>query len=358
MKKTKLWWLLLIIPVLLFLGLPLANGEPVPNQTPQATSEPIPYQTPQARWEPIHSIELVGGIPAWWQIKSNDAYVYTTIGNQLQVLDITGSQEITQIGKYISKYSFIRIAVTKDLAFMTSVQRGLIVLDISDPSLPVLIATYPAEEHRKYSDIIIKDNIAFVQDSTDIDREKGINAATIQILDISEPSNINFITSIQDGGKPYALFGDHLYTSGYHSDDDYLSRWLNIYDISDIHNPILVSYTYSFGSVSFAARQGNYLYISSSNGLVIVDISNPIQPIQVGNYDYWVGEFVLDGDYLYYVNIGGVGVIDITNPKRPNLIADNDVIDSFPTGISLCNGYVCIGNRLEGKLYIFDTWDN
>lgn len=354
-KKTKLWLLLLIIPVLLVLGRSLAIRIPTPDQTRQSTSQPSLFQTSAPTWEPIHYIEL-GRNFGQWIIKSNDNYVYIIFNKQFRVLDNTHYQEIKVASVYYGDYIFADFAVEHELVFLTSVRRGLIVIELSDPSFPTQISVYPSEGSRKYSDILIENNIAFVNDYTDIDPEDLRKGVLTQILDISDPSNIKFVASIQDAGHPFAVFGDYLYTSGRHTEDDYLHSWLNIYNIADINNPELVFYTNDFGSVYFAARRGSYLFISSSNDFVIVDISDPILPIEVSTLNLGVEGITLDGDYLYYTNIYGVGVVDISNLERPKLIASNNDLLKYSTGISMCQGYVCAGSSSPGDLYIFETW--
>ncbi|MBC7116446.1 MAG: hypothetical protein H5T93_05375, partial [Pseudothermotoga sp.] len=71
---------------------------------------------------------------------------------------------------------------------------------------------------------------------------------------------------------------------------------------------------------------GDYAYVADDRyGLVIVDISDPANPQQVGRLDTggWAEDVVISGDYAYVANWGnGLVIVDISNPNMPQLVAD------------------------------------
>jgi hypothetical protein len=118
------------------------------------------------------------------------------------------------------------------------------------------------------------------------------------------------------------------------------SDGLEIIDISDPTNPIIkgrwnyniTSGLVTSGSVYSVQVIGNYAYAASSRGLEIIDISNPTAPTLKGNYNdsVWnVSGFgrrvqVLN-DYAYMAaGDSGLQIIDISNPSNPTLKGNYD----------------------------------
>ena len=68
---------------------------------------------------------------------------------------------------------------------------------------------------------------------------------------------------------------------------------------------------------------GNYAYVADdSNGLVIVDVTNPASPTLKGNYytaGYSMGVAVA-GNYAYVADYSnGLVIVDVSNPAAPTL---------------------------------------
>ena len=60
---------------------------------------------------------------------------------------------------------------------------------------------------------------------------------------------------------------------------------LRILDISDPVNPAEVGFVYLWSQINVTCVQGNFAYIANSkNGLCIVDVSDPTAPFEVGNF--------------------------------------------------------------------------
>jgi hypothetical protein len=65
---------------------------------------------------------------------------------------------------------------------------------------------------------------------------------------------------------------------------------------------------------------GNYAYVAAIGMFFIIDISNPISPIQVGYYDAlgWAEDVYVKDNYAYIANREkGLKIIDVSNPALP-----------------------------------------
>lgn len=112
-------------------------------------------------------------------------------------------------------------------------------------------------------------------------------------------------------------------------------EYLKILDISNPLSPVeLASYLTGFGqgitSAIALSADNKTLYVGSWGdyvGLRIIDVSNPASPITIGSYTsnkLGVSDIVLSNDeQTAYLSSGiGVTILDISNPKMPRLMAE------------------------------------
>lgn len=103
---------------------------------------------------------------------------------------------------------------------------------------------------------------------------------------------------------------------------------LLIYDISNPLNPSLISTFNNSTRYTDIALAGPLLYLAAgSDGMVVVDVSDPQNPVQIGAVDtpgYSVG-IKLQSEIAYIADASGIHAIDIHDPKAPVIIG------TFPT---------------------------
>lgn len=298
-----------------------------------------------AKWEPINFVDMCYDFGQRHMITRDDV-IYHVHSNELAILNTTDPSNITVVKQYINDVKIMGIALFQDYALLTNLSSGLEVLDISNLESPKQIAEYPQGREISYTEILVEGNLAFVS---------VVTPRSLLILDIAAPNKIRAISRLSIDGEPFALKDGYLYTGGRHVRNRNLYDSLNIFDISDINNPELVFFADTFGEVRYAAIQDNYLYLSTTDTLTVLDISDPTNPIEVGNLNLLISELLPSGDYLYYFFVtGGVGVVDISDPTKPKKVALNDEV--APTELSVSDGYVYFADNLNRRLYVFDEW--
>ena len=158
-----------------------------------------------------------------------------------------------------------------NLAFVVSYDEELIVFDLSDPSDPVLLSTYPAGflHHAK---VALKDTLAFLS-------VYGVGAA-VHIISYADPSAPELVGTYGTGySMVVAVDEDIMYTR--------LSSDLHVVDVSDPSNPTLLG-TYdefTFWTPWAMVPQGDYLYTTDAYGnSVVFDVSDPGNPLFVENF--------------------------------------------------------------------------
>jgi hypothetical protein len=102
---------------------------------------------------------------------------------------------------------------------------------------------------------------------------------------------------------------------------------------------------------------GNYAYVAGgSDGLRVVNVSNPANPVEVGSCDTpgFAQGIAVIGDYAY-VAAGDLGlrVVDISNPASPTEVGFHEGL-GYTFDVSAADGYVYVAGR-EGRLWVVDV---
>lgn len=264
------------------------------------------------------------------------------------------------------------IYVAGNYAYVLNEIDGMSILDISDPSAPILLGTILDNNDRALSlpnRIWVAGNYAYVTSEGD---------HGVEIIDVSDPSNPTHVGVIFDDittklYNPYdiCVSGKYAYVTciGYDA--------LEILDISDPANPSHVGSIVNDATTALDAPYsisvvGNYAYIASyrDDGLEILDISDPTNPIHVGAiFDdantLLFGAYSLDvsGSYAYVSSLDedGVAVIDISDPANPvqvGSIADDDstLLEQART-IKVVGNYAYVGSYTENGVEVLDISD-
>ena len=127
----------------------------------------------------------------------------------------------------------------------------------------------------------------------------------LSVVDISNPSSISVVGSLQGSAQSVAVVGDYAYMPDW-------DEGFRVIDISTLSSPTEVGscaipkYTYS------VVVAGDYAYIAASaSGLRVVDVSNPSAPIEVGYYNTGDARGVtVAGDLVYVADhYGGLIIL-------------------------------------------------
>jgi hypothetical protein len=192
------------------------------------------------------------------------------------------------------------------IVYVADGPNGVQVADCSTPSSSTIIDNYNTPGNA--SRLALQGNTLFVADDT-----------SVQILDVSNPSNIVYVDQITlsgvhdvdvtDGGVLVIGTDAGLYTYrvGSMVTDFPLVKTYNAYDAYDV------------------AFQGDIAYVAAgTDGLVILDVSNPANPTlldrvwQGANYDYTTVD--VEGQHAFVTNWGssykGMVCFDVSDPSN------------------------------------------
>ncbi|GAB4234682.1 MAG: hypothetical protein Kow00121_62400 [Elainellaceae cyanobacterium] len=131
---------------------------------------------------------------------------------------------------------------------------------------------------------------------------------------------------------------------------------LQIVDITDSSNPVIKG-AY-IGTVNYVTVVGTFAYVcGDTSGLKIIDVSNPMQPVETSVFVTGAVEsIVVSGSYAYVPDpINGLQIIDITNPAQPTLKSSYKPSGAI-SEVAVVGNYAYLVNE-ESGLTIVDVTD-
>jgi hypothetical protein len=230
------------------------------------------------------------------------------------------AQQFTLLGSYDLAWPATEVIVEGDYAYLPDGDSGLIVLDVSDPENPLLVGQGPPEtrvEHIALSGNYIYGSRDFYHPLPD--------STQFKIIDVSDPASPFVVGEFILIGriKDIDTLGSYVYALNNYGNE------MNIIDVSDPHNPHLASSFDPIGLVSKLQITGSTAYIiTMTHGLRIIDLTDPLNPAQIG-YCYTPGisyDLFVKGYYAYIADGADLTIIDVSSPSSPSIIQDTTQI--------------------------------
>lgn len=168
--------------------------------------------------------------------------------------------------------------------------------------------------------------------------------SSLRLLAQATPANVTNISL----GLAYgaSVSGHYVYVA--------TSGGLRIFDISNPANPVDAGYNDSDGPALAVAVSSQYRYASHLAGVTILDGANPANPVAVGIIaGSWPYVKVLD-HFIYLFGGGGVTVYDVVDPANPVKIGGVGASCGYSGAVS--GNYAYIASCYSGLL-VYDLSD-
>ncbi len=261
--------------------------------------------------------------------------------------------EVTEVNTIVGYFDGIRsMTIDGNYAYLSYVFSGLEIVDITNPTNPVVLGGYDPVGYYYVQCAAAQGNYAYVCVGT----AAGYSPAGsygLQVLDVTDKTNPQVVNSIVLSGSPneIKIVGNYAFVA-----DD--TAGLVILDISNPTNPVQVGNCVTSSNAYDVAIQGNYAYVADYYaGLRIIDISNLTNPVEVGYCDTQVGYLNTPGiangvsvnsTYAFLADgQSGLRIINITNPTNPVEISHYDSV-SYTYAVVAQNNYVYIADYAGG----------
>ncbi|MGD0781460.1 MAG: hypothetical protein ABSA30_01230, partial [Candidatus Aminicenantales bacterium] len=209
----------------------------------------------------------VAGSTLWTKahdIKIRGTLAYCAFMNGLRILDITDVQKPALLSQLFLGGGFA-VDVTDHLAFVAAAGKGLAVIDVSDPKVPVLRCLWNTPGEAR--DVVVRGSTAFVADGS----------AGLLAVDVRDPASPRLAGSWDSPGEASGLVlrGTLAYLAAG-------SAGLQIVNVENPARPSLVGAFDTDGTAEGVALSGHYAYIADgAAGIKIIDVGAPSAPKQI-----------------------------------------------------------------------------
>lgn len=262
------------------------------------------------------------------------SYAYITDGtNGLLVLDISDSTLPDSVNHLPLPGNSVALCLLSPYLYIADMMDTLRVVSISDPGNPVEVGKCYVEAN-ELTNIFGLDTLVYLT----------CKAAGLRVVRVTNPSAPEVIGSFDTQGQAYDVVVDN--TIAYVADG---LRGIRVLDVSDPTDPQEIGFYDTNGITQGVAIDGNRLYLAEGGaGIKVFDITSPANPQQLGAYDtpgtarkvsIYDSLFVADGSE-------GIRVIDVSTPSSPVEIG---YIESFGSATNLAH--------VRNMLYLADMGD-
>ena len=293
----------------------------------------------------------------------------------LSIVDISDPTAPVEVGHLGPPDVADDVFVSNGTALVVDWDEGLRIVDVSDPSAPVRVSAL-ALNTRDYLltawNAVLSDDVAYVAAS-------GIGTPILIVVDVADPTAPSELGSLSSPGffASDVFFSDDLVfmAGAVLADGGPIGRLL-IADVSVPSDPVEVGFVdlpISLATDVFVS--GDLAFVAAwDEGVRIVDVSNPAEPVEVGAIEVQdlsvFDVFVSDGlifmagslsqandafaNELLMGEKGGLLIVDVSDPAAPVEVGSIDGVSlaTFPPRVFVSNGLVFFAAGKSGLLII------
>lgn len=239
--------------------------------------------------DPFHPVELAfiphsGSLWSDMSVWQDYVYVVTDLsaGGGLQVIDVSDLANIHVVGSYLGFNTAHSLFVdpTRGHIYCCGTDVGMVVLDLANPAVPTLLATYTDQY---VHEVTVQNGLAHLSE---------IYAGTLRLADVGALPTFTTLDSLT---TPAAF--THSSTVDEADQlvgvtDEVRGAKFVLYDISDRANVVQRSTFIEnpAGILHNVLLADDLVQLSAyAEGYVALDVSDPDRPLRIGSYDTWGG---------------------------------------------------------------------
>lgn len=227
------------------------------------------------------------------------------LDNELVIVDLSDPTQPVELGRYrpASGAHFVKVLVDNCLVYLLDAEDAVWVIDVSDPTNPQETA-----HHTHFPsgiDLITVNDYAYLSAPQKI----------LRVVDVSNPAQPQEVWAGALGGGWVGQF-EPAGKRAYLLQNQPGGFWLKTLDISDRANPTVLG-TAALPQKSphqLQAASEQYIYLIDPDGnLIMLDMSYPEHPVEVGRYDApaYLRGIALGGDYVVIASDAGLQVLQV-----------------------------------------------
>ncbi|MFX0126018.1 MAG: LVIVD repeat-containing protein [Candidatus Hodarchaeota archaeon] len=249
------------------------------------------------------------------QVVGNTAYMVDTTDDNpggLVIIDISDPSIPKKLGSYYNGGLPSSLFIAKEIAYLPARDLGLQLVNVSDPINPQEIGNF--YDGGRATCVQIVGDLAFVADNDD----------GLEILNVSDPTHPTEVSQY----RPYGTYFHKLVISdslAYVTDHQTQYTGIRVLNISDPTNvfeigkyePSGIDFIYPYVSNDYFFAANHYV---DTGELIILDVSDPADIKKIGEFNSggMVMKTLVDGDLAYVTDFHeGFKVLNINDPSNP-----------------------------------------
>ena len=272
----------------------------------------------------------------------------------IKYLKVPGNEDVSVKDDFLYADSATDLVVfdLSDINNITLVERLEDVFDIYDYNIPVEAQVVDFDKFDFENDIIVGWTL-----KTERRKKQDENILIDVVFDGAVLNSSESVTGTGGSLARFQIVDNYLYAVG--------SNQMAIFNIQNLAEPTLANTQYAGWNIETMFQAEGFLYLGSTNGMYIYNLTNPSLPEFVSELSHWEGcdPVIVDGDYAYLTLRGGnicgqlesvLEVIDISDKANPTLIKQYNLDNPYGLGIKGNMLFVCDGTS---GLKLFDKAD-
>jgi len=251
----------------------------------------------------IQAVKYLGSVEtgAAYAVEVAGQYAYVAGREGLKVVDISDSLSPQIVGSVNVPTEYSDLIVSGIYAYLTSWEGELYIINISDPAHPSVTSSLSAFD--AYA-VDVSGSYAYC-----------VDGFALRVVDISDPSTPLLVATetFSRGSAGWAIdvsiAGSYAFVANQSS--------MTVLDISNPLAPLEVVDVPTLYYAVGVTIEGCNAFVETFGGMEIFDISNPVEPYRAGSLDLGGGGWVaVNGSKAF----NGSAIIDVSNPSAPFLM--------------------------------------
>lgn len=227
------------------------------------------------------------------------------------------------------------------IVFVAMRGSGWVAVDVSDPAMPDLAEL---EDTTAAQDLVWADDVLYVADVNGVQ--------TFDVTDPAAPVPLDIDNVLPGSTQSVEIAGGYAFAAG-------LGAGLSVVDIAD-PSALTEVVTTDHDGRGYLTVAGDRAFLSATDGVYILDITDPTQPVELGVYAGEHLDAVAVGDRLWVLGRDTSGTdnpslaaIDITDPALPVVTG---TLDDYarPSWIEVAEGRVLFTEENDDALHVLD----
>jgi hypothetical protein len=244
------------------------------------------------------------------------------------------------------------VCVAGQYAYLGGTDRSFLgIVNVADPLLPVYVGGIEASYHGWSTCISVVGNFAYMG----IQYEGfPYNEGNLYTFDVSNPVNPVITGSLSIVPVDMRVVGQYILMA--------VSYGIELYSLADPSNPTIVdSYYIPSSEITGIEVAGNLAFTAELSGFRALDMSDLFNPVEVSYYESSIApcDIAIAGDYAYVTReTGALLVVDIADLSLPILLG-NCPLSSMAYGVVVRGQYAYVANYGSGMavVNIGDPWN-